>query len=219
MVQPFGPEPRAYYAPLSPLSRVVRVLPENARLAVVGLGTGSIAYYARPGQTLRFYEIDPIIEPLARRWFTFLRDTKATVDLELGDARLTLRDAPDGSLDFLLVDAFSSDAIPVHLLTVEAIELYFHKLKPNGILLLHISNRHLHVVRVVRALAHQLGLASAHIDYNPSEDQASAVEAAALARTREPLQPLLERGWSELGPGREVLWTDDRSNLLSLLGE
>jgi hypothetical protein len=216
-IAPFDPSPLLYYSPFSPLSRAVTLQRPDAHLAVVGLGTGSVAYYSKPGQTLHFYEIDPIIEPMARRWFTFLGDAKARVDVELGDARLTLGAAPDRSIDFLLVDAFSSDAIPVHLLTVEALRLYFAKLKPDGLIVLHVSNRHLDLVPVLRANARQLGVSAAQIRYTP--DAETTVQAVALARTAAPLEELLARGWSEMGAGREVPWSDDRSNLLSVIAE
>jgi spermidine synthase len=202
---------------MSPLSRAVVLQPQGAQIAVVGLGAGAIAYYARQGQTVRFYEIDPIIEPLARKWFTFLRDATATVEVVLGDARLTLRDTPDRSLDLLFLDAFSSDAIPVHLLTVEAVQLYLAKLKPDRFLLLHVSNRHLDLKRVLRAIARRLGLTAAFIRHAPGTDWAATVEAIALAPSRAPLDKLLDRGWQPLADGPEVLWTDDRSNLLSVI--
>jgi hypothetical protein len=216
-VAPFEPEPLLYYAAMSPLSRALVLQRGDAHVGVVGLGTGSFAYYAKPEQSIRYYEIDPIVEPLARRWFTFLKDSRGHVDVQLGDARLSLRDAPDRSFDFLLVDAFSSDAIPIHLLTVEAVQLYLDKLVPDGLLVLHVTNVHLDLVPVVRAIAHRLGLAAAHIEWSPDKEDSSYVEAVALARTREPLQKLLDRGWDVLDDGREVLWTDDRSNLLSVI--
>jgi spermidine synthase len=220
-IDPFEEEPRAYYQAMSPLSRSATLQKADAHIAVIGLGCGSLAYYGKAGQTMRFYEIDPIIEPLARHWFTFLNHSKAAVDVKLGDARLTLRDAPEHSIDMLLVDAFSSDAIPIHLITVEAMQLYLTKLKPDGFIIMHISNRHLDLVPVVRALAKKLKLSVAHIDYSPDAkiQNGSKVEAVALATSKEPLQKLLERGWEDLDEGDEVLWTDDRSNLLSVISE
>jgi hypothetical protein len=216
-VDPFDPKPRLYYTPMSPLSRAMVLQHDGARIGGIGLGTGSIAYYAKPQQHLRFYEIDPIVEPMARRWFTFLDQSPAHVDVRLGDARLTLRDEPDGQLDLLYVDAFSSDAIPVHLITVEAMQLYLAKLKPDGVVIMHISNRYLYLARVLRGTARALGLDGAHIDYKTDPAEGSSVEAVALARGHAPLQPLLDRGWDPLGDDPSVLWTDDRSNLLSVI--
>jgi SAM-dependent methyltransferase len=213
-----NPTPLLYYVPLSPLSRAASLQPDGANLAVVGLGTGSVAHYVRTGQTLRFYELDPIIEPLARRWFTFLDDSAGQVSVQLGDARLTLAELPEASLDMLLVDAFSSDAIPVHLMTVEAVQMYMARLKPDGFVVFHISNRHLDLKPVLRAIAKNLKLSAAVVEFDPDEeDDASQVEAVALARSRAPLQKLYDRSWEPLGRGREVLWTDDRSSLLSVI--
>jgi hypothetical protein len=217
-VDPFDPQPVLYYAPMSPLARAVSLEPDGAELAVVGLGCGSVAWYTKPHQKMRYFEIDPIIEPMARRWFTFLRDAPAPVEVRLGDARLRLHDLPDHSQDMVFVDAFSSDAIPVHLLTSEAIQLYMQKLKPGGLVILHLSNRYLDLAQVPRAIAHHLGLAAAHIDYEPDRDFPNAqVEAVALAAEQSTLQKLYDRGWNEMEAGDEVLWTDDRSSLLPLL--
>jgi hypothetical protein len=217
-VDPFDPQPVLYYTPVSPLSRVVNLQKEDARMAVVGLGCGALAYYTKPGQVMRYFEIDPIIEPLARRWFTFLKDGKATIDVTLGDARLTLRALEDHSQDLVFVDAFSSDSIPVHLITVEAMQLYLDKLKPDGIVVMHLSNRYLDLLRVPRAIARQLGLSLVHVEYRPDPDYPLAIiQVAALARSEAPLQKLVDRGWKQPPPGPEVLWTDDRSNLLSVL--
>jgi hypothetical protein len=218
-VQKVGdPQPVLYYAPLSPLSRIVGMQHTGAQIAVVGLGCGSLAYYTRPQQKLRYYEIDPIIEPMARRWFTFLGDAKGDIEVHLGDARLTLRELPDHSQDVVFVDAFSSDAIPVHLLTVEAIQLYLQKLKPGGYVALHLSNRYLDLVRVPRAVARVLGVSAAYIENTPDPDYPKAfVEMVALAPDHAALQPLLDRGWEKMPEGLEVLWSDDNSSLLSLL--
>src|SRR5262249_31332881 len=127
------------------------------RVGVIGLGTGTIAAYGRAGDEFTFYEIDPLVVQIAQQDFTFLHDSKAHISFELGDARLTLEREPPQPLDLLAVDAFSSDSIPVHLLTLEAFELYFRHLKPDGILAMHISNRHLHLEPVVAAAAKKLG--------------------------------------------------------------
>jgi SAM-dependent methyltransferase len=222
ITEPLNPHPLLYYDDKSPLAQSAMATPDGAHLAVVGLGTGSIAAFVRPGQSLTYYELDPIIEPLARRWFTFMNDCKGKLDVQLGDARLTLKDAPDSSIDFLMVDAFSSDAIPVHLMTVEAMQLYLTKLKPDGVVVFHISNRHLDLAPVLRAIAHKLGLADAYMDYDPDDvkrPDLASVEAVALSRGKPSLQKLYDLGWEPLGDGREVLWTDDRSSLLAVLAE
>ena len=153
----------------SPLANVFEKLidpRQHREIGVCGLGTGTTAAFGQPGQRITYFEIDPAVveiamkpmveDPLTKEripLFTFVGDSKATVDIKLGDARLTLQREPDEKYDLLIVDAFSSDAIPVHLLTKEAVELYFRKLKPDGILVVHISNRHLELAPVVGNIA------------------------------------------------------------------
>src|SRR5262249_42807436 len=122
------------------------------RIGAVGLGTGAIASYARPNQDWTFYELDPAVEKLARddRYFTFLRDSHArSLNVVIGDPRLRLAAEPDATFDLLVLDAFSSDAIPIHLLTAEAFAMYERKLAPGGVILLHLSNRYLELSPVV----------------------------------------------------------------------
>src|SRR5205814_881496 len=126
------------------------------RVGVIGLGAGTLAAYGRPGDTYRFYDINPLVIDIARSQFRFLPDCKAKVDVVLGDARLSLeREAPE-NYDVLAVDAFSSDAIPVHLLTREAIALYFRHLQPGGVLAVHVSNKYLNLAPVVGMAADSL---------------------------------------------------------------
>ncbi|MEO6339401.1 MAG: fused MFS/spermidine synthase [Caulobacteraceae bacterium] len=152
--------PMTYYAPQAPMGQVFQRLslaPPGDHVGVVGLGTGAVAPYARAGDTLRFFEIDPAVVAIARDSgrFHFLTDcAHARVDYVLGDARLTLaREAP-AAFDLLLIDAFSSDSVPTHLLTVEAMTGYLAKLKPDGVLLLHLTNRNLALVGPASAAAH-----------------------------------------------------------------
>ena len=130
-------------------------------MAIVGLGAGSLACYAEPGQGWTFYEIDPAVVRIARdpRFFTYLKDCRArSQDVVVGDARLRLRDAPDGGYGLIVLDAFSSDAIPMHLLTREALRLYRDKLADGGLIAFHISNRYLDLAPVLGALARDAGL-------------------------------------------------------------
>ncbi|MCB1512751.1 MAG: fused MFS/spermidine synthase, partial [Hyphomicrobiaceae bacterium] len=122
-------------------------------VGVVGLGAGSLICFAEPGENWRFYEIDPVVEKIARnpKHFSFMSRCGAKTPVVLGDARLTLKAAPAGGFDYLLIDAFSSDSVPVHLLTREAIELYLSRLAPDGVLALHISNRHMDLQSVAAA--------------------------------------------------------------------
>jgi spermidine synthase len=132
----------------------------KARVAVIGLGAGDLAGYARPGEQWTFYEIDPAVEQIATNpaFFSFLADCPAPNRVVLGDGRLRLREVPDGAYDLLIVDAFSSDAIPAHLLTREAVREYHRALTPDCLLVLHISNRYLDLKPVVGNLAADAGL-------------------------------------------------------------
>ena len=127
-------EPTTYYGPASGIGMVLRDLSGGGpiKVGVIGLGTGTIAAYGRAGDTYRYYEINPLVIQIARRYFTYLSDTKAKVEIALGDARLSLEREQPQNFDVLAVDAFSSDSIPVHLLTREAFALYLRHLKPDG---------------------------------------------------------------------------------------
>ena len=156
-------EPLTYYHRTGPLGQVFAVFSgprAKQEVAVIGLGTGTIACYGQAGQHFTFYEIDPAMEQIARdpRYFTYLSDCPAQVKVILGDARLSLRGAPESFYDMIILDAFSSDAIPIHLVTREAIRLYLAKLKPGGILVFHISNRYLDLKPVLGNLARDAGL-------------------------------------------------------------
>ena len=153
--------PTTYYGPHSGVARALKTLSGPRRVAVVGLGTGTLAAWGREGDTFRFYDINPDVIGIAQKWFSFLKDSKATIEIVPGDARVQLeRELTSGrshDFDFIAVDAFSSDAIPVHLLTTECADLYRQRLAPGGILALHISNRSLNLEPVTRGLAAYLG--------------------------------------------------------------
>ena len=212
--------PRSYYHPSGPMGGAVLAARDGARIGVVGLGTGALAVLTRPGQEIVFHEIDPIVEPLARSHFTFLEDAPAEVRVELGDGRLTLGREAAAGYDLLIVDAFTSGNVPVHLLTVEALELFRSRLRPGGLLLLHISNRHADLRRVVRGYAEQAGVAVAIASHSPSPqalaEGADPSVVAALPAPGEPLPSLPEgHAWPVVHPGvPPILWTDHRSDLL-----
>jgi hypothetical protein len=154
--------PTTYYGPHSGIATVLTALDRpNRKVAIVGLGAGTIAAWGHVGDTFRFYEINPDVETMARRWFTFLKDSGAKIEIVPGDARVQLeRELAAGNsqdFDLIAVDAFSSDAIPLHLLTTECGDVYRRRLKPGGLLLLHISNRALNLEPVARGLAQHLG--------------------------------------------------------------
>jgi len=219
-------EPLTYYHRTGPIGQVLAQYGQapQERIAVVGLGAGTLACYAQRGQSWTYYEIDPVVLKIARdeRFFTFLRDSPGDIRVVLGDARLSLVSAPPQNFDLLIMDAFSSDAIPVHLVTREALALYLRKLAPHGILAFHISNLHLDLEPVFAALAHDAGLASLIRDYtevSPAERAAGKSPSIWLVMTREAddLAALArDRRW-QLPRRREgqTVWTDDHSSLLS----
>src|SRR5205085_4878403 len=156
-------EPLTYFHRTGPIGQALTALGEvspKRRVAVIGLGIGSLAAYGERGQHWTFYEIDPVIADLARddRYFTFVRDSAADMRIVLGDARISLGKEPAHSFDLLILDAFSSDSIPVHLITRQALQLYARVLEPNGVLAFHISNRYIDLEPVIGDLAADAGL-------------------------------------------------------------
>jgi spermidine synthase len=227
-------EPLAYYHRGSPIALVMAELERRSpviRVAVIGLGTGSIAAFARLGDTMTFYEIDGLVRDIAtnRFYFSYVPDAisrGATVRIEMGDARIRMDQVRKGRLgeryDLIVVDAFSSDAIPVHLLTREAFHLYFDMLNVRGLLALHLSNRYLSLEPVVANLAEDARLGGRLIrhDLNPTAEGATSSTWAVLARTPEALGDLTrDPGWTaaklEQNP-RVGVWTDDFHNLLAV---
>lgn len=222
--------PLIYYYPTGPIGQVfqavVPALDEKAPVAVVGLGVGSLAYYGRAGQEFTFYEIDPLVERLARddRYFTFLRDSKADCRVVLGDARLAMRSAPDAHYGLIVVDAFSGDAIPVHLLTHEAMELYLQKLAPGGLLAFHVSNQFLDLAPVLGNLAQASGLMGLdQNDFDTSPDETDAGKSTShwivLARREADFGPLAgDERWRRLAAAPELpLWTDHYTSLWGII--
>jgi spermidine synthase len=196
---------------------------QHARVGVVGLGAGGLAAYSGPGERWTFFEIDPAVVDIARDrgLFTYLADTPATIDVVLGDARRTLTDQPDAEFGLLVLDAFSSDAVPAHLLTREALELYLRKLSPHGMIVFHLSNRFLDLEPVVAGAATSLGLAARVRSDSPTEAQARAGKAPSLwmvtARAPAELAPLAaDARWRAPRAGAAP-WTDDKSDLWSAL--
>ena len=164
--------PISYYGPESGIGLGVNALPAGQRrIGVVGLGTGTMAAFARAGDYLRFYEINPQVQAVATSWFSYLPKCPGKVEVAPGDARLSLEREPPQHFDLLVLDAFSSDAIPVHLLTKEAFEVYGRHLNPNGLIAVHISNHYLDLEPVVVNLARQFGYKLASIDYEENEEE------------------------------------------------
>jgi hypothetical protein len=156
--------PSSYYHPPGPIGQVFAAYGAGGslqRVAVIGLGTGTLAAYGEPGRAMQFYEIDPAVIRIARdpSLFTYVSDSRAALSFTAGDGRLEIAKAADGSFGLIVVDAFSSDAIPVHLLTREALAIYMRKLQPGGILALHLTNDSLGLSAIVDALTSDAGLA------------------------------------------------------------
>jgi hypothetical protein len=215
----------SYYGSTSGVGRVLDLLPGTRRLGLVGLGVGTLAVYGRPGDTLRFYEINPAVEPIAREGFTYLRDAVADIEIVPGDARLVLEDelarGRPQAFDALVLDAFSSDAIPVHLLTREAMTLYLAHLRPGGVIAVHISNRFLDLQPVVEGLARHHGLHAVTISDDPPDEEwwVHPTTWVLLSRdeallTTPDLAVATEA--REENP-RTVDWTDDHASLFGIL--
>jgi hypothetical protein len=222
--------PTSYFHPSGPAGDVfwARSGPSGppAQVAILGLGAGAMAAYAKPGQHFTFYEIDPEVERIARdpELFTYLRDCRGTTDVVLGDGRLTLSRAPNGRYGLILLDAFSSDAIPTHLLTREALRLYLSKLDEHGFLVFQVTNRYLNLPPLLAALAQDAGLIcrSRHDPVIAPEDLMMAKDASqyvVLARRVEDLGALAANPeWKEIRPVEgSGVWTDQYTNIFRLL--
>ncbi len=214
--------PTSYYSKQSGVGLAFEVLPPGQRrIGVVGLGTGSLAVYGKSGDYLRIYEINPQVTDLARFRFSYLRRCSGKTEVVPGDARLSMEREPSQQFDLLALDAFSGDAIPAHLLTREAFELYDHHLKTNGIIAVHISNHFLDLEPVVRAIARQLHFRGAIIDFdeNPEEWWLYASTWVLLTHDETLLQsPEISAVASPLGMDKKaVLWTDDFTSLFQVL--
>jgi hypothetical protein len=225
-------DPTSYYAPLSGVGMALGHAPTlfgpHARIDVVGLGAGTLACYIRPGQTWRFYEIDPAMVAIARNPadFSFLSRCQPHADIVIGDARMTIAQQPAGGADLLVIDAFSSDSIPMHLLTREALDIYGRRLARNGVLLIHISNRYLDLRPVVAGDAAAEGWHARLRHYVPDKRDEARNYAASLwvALSRDPAQ--LDRleyltrpqDWQLLRPRPGFsAWTDDHASILPVL--
>lgn len=218
--------PTSYYWTGSGVGRVMTALPElagpSARVGVVGVGLGTLGCYARPGQSWTLFEIDPTVIELARSAdFHFLRNCLPTAPIVVGDARLRLAEVRPASFDLLVVDAFSSDAIPMHLLTKEAFAVYARALRPGGLLMVHISNRHLELRQVVRTSGESVGMAgllAAAAGNNavrgfPSSWTALSSDRAVLEKVKA-TEPDL---WVGLPLGARVHWSDDHASILPVV--
>jgi SAM-dependent methyltransferase len=210
----------SYYQVTSGIGKTIEAKQAGGpiRVGVIGLGTGTLAGYGRQGDVYRFYDINPAVVEIARNEFVYLGDSKAKVEVALGDARLTLEREPAEKFDVLAVDAFSSDAIPVHLITKEAMDVYLKHMKPDGIVAFHVSNRFLNLAPVVLQIAKAAGAFAVNVYEKGEEDKTQsdwvlvsrnpkALEAPAIKEVSEPVEE--QPSWR--------LWTDDYNNLVQVL--
>jgi hypothetical protein len=232
--------PISYYSDQSAVGVVYKFFTEDEkrsrlRIGAIGLGVGTLAAYARsapytnaaPGErTVIFYELDPEVAEIARTHFTYLTHGNPNVPaIHFGDGRTTLEQQPPQDFDMLVVDAFTGDGIPIHLLTREALELYLRHIKPEGAILFHISNRYLQLEAVLGNVAHALGLHALTVDHNPEADDIDTSTYVVVSRRELPLttQKWDDGGETKIGPtirdSNLRLWTDDYSNLFSVLAK
>lgn len=227
------PLPSTYYAPRSgvglAMANAQALYGDRARLGVVGLGSGTLSCYKQPGQTLKIFEIDPAMVEIAHRHFTYLRECAPDAQIVLGDARIQLAYEAENSMDVLAVDAFSSDAVPMHLLTHEALANYGKAVQQDGIVLFHISNRYLNLEPVIADLAQRGGWSAKIMHYEPNtvdEVRALATSSVWIALSRNPaiLDRLVElsgdeaANWLPLQPTEGFAgWSDDYASIIPIL--
>jgi SAM-dependent methyltransferase len=221
----FASVPEAYYARPGPFGDLFRVLAADGAthdVAVVGLGAGAVSTYVEPGSSMTYFEIDAVVAEVASdpRYFTYLSGAVVRPRIVLGDARLSLRHVPDATYDAVVVDAFSSDAIPTHLLTIEAMGEYVRVLRPGGLVLVHISNRYYDLGPAVAAAAQAAGLQAERRIYVPTEPESAAgattTDAVVVSSSPTVLDALRTRGWSPL-PATAAPMTDDFMDILRFL--
>jgi spermidine synthase len=213
-----------YHSEQSGVGLAIRHQPHahGRKIGVVGLGVGTLATYAQPSDTFRFYEINPAVKAVAEKEFTYLRDCRAPVQVVMGDARLSLEREEAQQFDVLALDAFSGDAVPAHLLTREAFETYLRHLQPEGVIAVNISNRHLNLVPVTQNLAAHFHLKLASIDHWPRGDFNTIYPSHWILLTRSETLLQVEdivratRPVSDATP-QIRLWTDDYASLFKIL--
>jgi spermidine synthase len=222
--------PLMYYSRSGPMGQLFSEFDADDgqwSIGAVGLGAGALVCYSKPGQNWTIFEIDPTVVAIARnpKYFSFLSRCGQNLQMKIGDARLSLQNEPAQKFDLLILDAFSSDAVPTHLLTQEALRLYLSKLKPNGILAFHITNRHLLLSKVLADHVRKMRLAGLIQGYAAPADQPLVSDAdwAVIAQHPETLEKLRN---SRLGRWQELpltfglkSWTDDFTNIISIWKE
>jgi hypothetical protein len=221
-------DPLTYYHKEGPFGQMMATLfPDVAsrRIAIVGLGSGATSCYGRPGERWTYYEIDPLVLRIAhnKRLFSYLDDCPPTVDVKMGDARLSLAAEPDSTFDLIVLDAFSSDAIPVHLMTREALAMYLRKIKPTGAIAYHVSNRYLELRPVLFSLAIDAGISGVAGEGDVDKEQRFKMYYGSrwglLAPRVQTLTGLIrQQGWNVFPTySTAPVWTDDYSDVLSVM--
>ena len=218
----FRHEPVSYFCPQSGIGRAMAALAGHPRrIGILGLGCGTLAAYGRAGDAFRIYEINPLVLNIAQTQFSYLRDTKASLEVAVGDGRLVLESEPNQQFDLLVMDAFSGDSVPVHLLTLEAFRSYFRHLKPGGIVAVNITNAYLDLEPVVERAASAYGKIALVYDFDPEEDDYLCYACSwALILDRATLDehPSLRQEARIIRPRKGFrAWTDDYSNLFGIL--
>jgi spermidine synthase len=213
-----------YYGPQTPIGQAFALYaPDAKRVGVVGLGTGSSACYARPGQDWTFFEIDPLVVEVATdpKHFSFMSSCAPDARIVIGDARIQIAGDP-AQFDLMLLDAFSSDTIPTHLLTREAMELYLDRLGEDGVLVFHVTNRHLDLAPVVARVIEAAGAHALFQSFRPdkkfSESGVPRSDAVVISRSAASLdRARADARWSELKSDGARPWTDDYSNIIGAM--
>ena len=220
-------QPLSYYDKSGPFNDALKILSsKEQKIGVIGLGIGSLSCYQKDGRHYDYFEIDPHVVKIAKNpeYFTYLSDCGSPYNIILGDGRLTMAEQPDHHYDMIILDAFSSDNIPVHVITVEALEMYLDKLKEGGMLFIHISNRYLDLEPVLANAAEHLDIhAYARISLEKKLETTSLTNSAShgvvFTKNTSALKKLEKKGWSPAQKRKNVkLWTDQFSNIISVIG-
>jgi hypothetical protein len=214
-------EPTAYFGRSTGVALALEKVRDrpDLRVGIVGLGVGTLAAYAQPGQNFRFYEINEGVLRFANKYFTYLKDCRGDCDVVLGDGRLSLEREPAQNFDLLVLDAFSGDAVPTHLLTKEAFDIYRRHLRPDSMIAVNISNRYLDLAPVVAGLADHFGYRTQRVDSmaNPALGQFPADWIVLSPRGPHDVPQTKTADVTGAPAPRKVLWTDDHSNLFEIL--
>jgi spermidine synthase len=217
-------KPRMYYMPGTPIQQAFQIYGDAKRIGVTGLGIGSVACFSKPGQDWTFFEIDPLVVQVATdaSQFTYMSSCQPNGKIIVGDARVKLRQMAGNSFDFMLLDAFSSDSVPTHLLTLEAMQMYLDKVSADGVLVVHISNRHLKLNKVVARVANAAGAGAVWQFFRASPEQSKAGASSSIVVLVSKSQATLDRAratglWSDLEADGVRPWTDDYSNIIGAM--